>query len=312
VERWLFDRLSPKLASSLLNLTPVPLEIDALNIPRRRELLILVLQTLGDRLTELRHSQVTPEQLRQRQEQILKDLWQESLTRFFGQYTLLQRDGQSLPLVPTLLQNQDTVYTFILAKIPHWLTVLEALLFQEPVLVDGCPYRCSSPEALQRLEILLENVMIHIANGIMQALLNECANVESIKQTFFNPRLLSTRQIEQFRNDLSWKYRIFQSFEEPRNIYESRHILFILEPDGIHRRMIYAPRQGELNRLTPWQQTFTLGLEFRDAVAPRLHTLTGWLGEGLVYLLTQVIGQGLGLIGRGIIQGLGSVWENRR
>jgi len=74
---------------------------------------------------------------------------------------------------------------------------------------------------------------------------------------------------------------------------------------------IYAPRQEELSALTPWQQTITLGLEFRDAIAPRLQSLTSWIGQGVVYLLTQVVGRALGLIGRGILQGLGTAWSDR-
>lgn len=33
--------------------------------------------------------------------------------------------------------------------------------------------------------------------------------------------------------------------------------------------------------------------------------MVAWVGKGVVYLLTQVIGRGLGLIGQGILQGIG-------
>ncbi|MGA1132887.1 MAG: DUF3685 domain-containing protein [Prochlorotrichaceae cyanobacterium] len=311
LERLLFDRVTAKLATPLLNLTPLPLEIDGLNLLKRRELLILVLQTLEDRLTELRHSALTLDQLREGQQAILADLWQETVTRFFGQYTIVPLGGQSISLVPRLLAYRDQVMSFILSKIPLWLSLVETLLFQEAVPIDGSPYRCNSPEALNRLEQILENVVVQVANATLQPLFNECSRVEVIKQAYFHPRLLSTRQIERFRNDLSWKYRVLQNFEEPRNIYESRFALLILQPGGIHRIAIYAPRQDELSALTPWQQSITLGLEFRDALAPRLQSLTRWLGQGVVYVLTHVLGRAIGLVGRGIVQGLGSVWSDR-
>ena len=47
-------------------------------------------------------------------------------------------------------------------------------------------------------------------------------------------------------------------------------------------------------------------IEIRDAISPRLRALISSLGTGVVYLLTQVIGKGIGLIGKGIIQGIGS------
>ena len=311
LENLLFDRFTAKLATPLRNLTPLPLEIEGLNLHKRRELLVLVVQCFGDRLTELRHSGVTLEQLNEQQQGILEDLWAETITRFFGQYTIVTLQGQSVPLVPRLLSYREPVRSSILHKIPLWPTVVQTVLFQEAVLVDGSPYRYDSPEAIDRLEQLFENLVLQVANAVVQPLLNECSKVELIKQTYFHPRLLSTRQIERFRNDLSWKYRVLQSFEEPRNIYESRFALLVIQPDGIHRLGIYAPRQGELEGLTLWQQSITLGLEFRDAAAPRLQSLTRWLGQGVVYLLTQVLGKAIGLIGRGIVQGLGSVWNDR-
>ena len=311
LENLLFDRFTAKLATPLRNLTPLPLEIEGLNLHKRRELLVLVVQCFGDRLTELRHSGVTLEQLNEQQQGILEDLWAETITRFFGQYTIVTLQGQSVPLVPRLLSYREPVRSSILHKIPLWPTVVQTVLFQEAVLVDGSPYRYDSPEALHRLEQLFENLVLQVANAVVQPLLNECSKVELIKQTYFHPRLLSTRQIERFRNDLSWKYRVLQSFEEPRNIYESRFALLVIQPDGIHRLGIYAPRQEELEDLNLWQQSITLGLEFRDAAAPRLQSLTRWLGQGVVYLLTQVLGKAIGLIGRGIVQGLGSVWNDR-
>lgn len=318
LETLIFDRITAKLTTSLVNLTPLPLEIESLNLPRRCELLLLVLQALGDRLVELRHSQVTPEQVQNQQLEILQDLWQDSLTRFFGQYTIVhppagrpKNHPDLIPLVPHLLQGLALVRSSLLQTIPHRDTIFQTLLFHQPVTIDGVPYRCQSPEAIDRLCQLVENLMIQVANGVVQPLLNQFSQVELIKQTFFHPRLLSTRQIERFRNDLSWKYRFTQSFEEPKNIYESIYHLWIIEVQGINRLPIYAPRQEELYMLTRWQQTITLGLEFRDAIAPRLQSLTGWIGQGLVYLLTQVVGRALGLIGRGILQGLGTAWSDR-
>jgi hypothetical protein len=311
LENLLFDRFTAKLATPLRNLTPLPLEIEGLAPHKRRELLVLVVQCLGDRLTELRHSGVTLEQLREQHQEILEDLWAETITRFFGQYTIVTLQEQAVALVPRLLSYREPVRSSILRQIPLWLTVLQTVLFQEAVLVDGSPYRYDSPEALHRLEQLFENLVLQVANAVVQPLLNECSKVELIKQTYFHPRLLSTRQIERFRNDLSWKYRVLQNFEEPRNIYESRFALLVIEPDGIQRLGIYAPRQAELEALNLWQQSITLGLEFRDAAAPRLQSLTRWLGQGVVYVLTQVLGKAIGLVGRGIVQGLGSVWSDR-
>jgi len=56
----------------------------------------------------------------------------------------------------------------------------------------------------------------------------------------------------------------------------------------------------------------TIALEFRDAIAPRFRAVFGVVGQAVVYVLTQVIGRGIGLIGRGILQGIGKSVESKR
>ena len=45
--------------------------------------------------------------------------------------------------------------------------------------------------------------------------------------------------------------------------------------------------------------------ETRDALAPQIQMLVRRFGDLMVVLLTQVIGRAIGLIGRGIAQGMG-------
>jgi hypothetical protein len=52
-------------------------------------------------------------------------------------------------------------------------------------------------------------------------------------------------------------------------------------------------------------------LELKDAISPRLKSAIGLLGNGFVYVLTNVIGRGIGLIGRGVVQGIGNAWQDR-
>ena len=46
-------------------------------------------------------------------------------------------------------------------------------------------------------------------------------------------------------------------------------------------------------------------LETRDALAPQVQALVQRIGDLAVVLLTQVVGRAIGLIGRGIAQGMG-------
>ena len=46
---------------------------------------------------------------------------------------------------------------------------------------------------------------------------------------------------------------------------------------------------------------------------PRLKMATTFMGSSIVYLLTEIIGRGIGLVGRGVIKGIGNILqENKR
>ncbi|MFE1747013.1 DUF3685 domain-containing protein [Coleofasciculus sp. H7-2] len=307
----LLDATLNKLQFGLKNLTGSPLEIDILLEDKKRELLYLILRKFEDVLEELR-SQLQPEAIALRQSMILRDLWQASTTDFFGKYYTIQVGNLEVDIVNTLLQDATIIQQSFLDKIPLVAEIINYLLFQTPLMIDNVSYSFGTPEARVRAEVILENLLIQIANSVVQPLLNYFADVEAIKQIFYDRRLISSREIARFRNNLSWKYRLERYVGEPTAIFESRYLLLALSGIGIKKISIYAPRTDELHQLTGVQLACTLALETRDAIAPRLRSTVAFLGSGVVYVLTQVIGRGIGLIGRGIIQGIGTTLQETR
>lgn len=306
IQAALFKFTLEKLQFSLENLTSVPLEIDIFREEKKREVLCLILQKIEDVLNQLRFSRVQPSQLIEMQPVVMRDLWQAAVTDFFGRYSTLQVGERNLEIVNLLLQDAPVVQTAILDEVPLVVELFSHLLFQTPLIVDNVSYAASSPEAMERAESLLHNLLIQLANGVVQPLLNRLADVEAIKQSFYDRRLISNREIERFRNNLSWKYRLINYISEPKAIFESRYELFVLASRGIAKISIYAPRSQDLAQLSGIRLAVTLVLETRDAIAPRLRAGVTFFGAGVVYILTQVIGRAIGLIGRGVLQGIGS------
>lgn len=307
-----FDTLLEKLQTSLVNQTEQPLEIDILREDKKRELVYLVARKFDELLDELRFSQVEPEQLAPKRSLILLDLWQAVLVDFFGRYYTVRQGNADLEVVELLLADSAVVQTAILDRIPGVVELLQHFLFQAPLAVDGGTYPPGNPEALQRAELLLENLTLQVANAVMQPLLNRFANVETIKHSFYDQRLLSSRDIERFRNNLSWNYRLNRLYREPKEIFESQYNLLTLTGRSIKQTQIYAPRSVELDSLTGLPYVVTLALEARDAVAPRLRSLVSFVGNGFVYVLTEVVGRGIGLVGKGVLKGLGNVWQETK
>ena len=301
----IFVSVRDKLQYSLDNLTDVPLEIDVLKSDKKRELLDIILVKIEGIIIQLSTAQVPIEQLPRMREVILIDLWKAAIIGFFGKYSTIQLEEQNIEIANFLLADAEVVKTEILPKIPLVRSLFSYFLFSTPLVIDNVPYSAPTPEAMARAEILLQNLLIQLANAVIQPLINKLGDVEVIKQNFYDTNLISTREIERFRNNLSWKYRLEKYIIEPRLMFESRYELFVLASRGIAKVSIYAPRNQELKQLTGIRLVVTLALEFRDAISPRLRGAVAFLGSSVVYVLTQVVGRAIGLIGRGVLQGIG-------
>ncbi|MGB3615279.1 MAG: DUF3685 domain-containing protein [Elainellaceae cyanobacterium] len=311
IQATLFEALDTKLQSPLRNQTHRPLELDILREEKRRELLYQVLQALETLLGELRQANVKPTQILEQRSRLLQDLWQDVITEFFGKYYVVSIEGVELEVVPLLLRETDRI-SRDLDTIAGVADLLAHVLFQDPLPVDSVPHTVGTAPAMARAEQLLDNLVVRIANAVVQPMLNQLGDIEVIKQAFYTRRLLSSRDIAQFRNDLSWHYRLTDYLYNPLDIFESQIRLFRLGPIGIEEQAVYTPRRTELEQLKGIRLGVTLLLELRDALAPRFRALVSWAGKLAVYILTEVLGRGIGLVGRGILRGIGSAWRDVR
>jgi DNA-binding NarL/FixJ family response regulator len=302
----LFATCINKLQFGLQNVTDIPLEIDILREDKKRELLYLLLQKFADSLDELRTSEVKLNSLNQINNILLADVWEAATKEFFGKFSRIKTGDIEVEIVEILLQDAEIVKTEIINKIVLTTELLSYLIYQTDLYIDNTSYAAASYEANEHAGMILENMLISLANAVMQPLLNRLANVEVIKKDYYNRQLISTREIERFRNNLSWKYRWHNYVGAAQEIFESRHELLVLAPRGIAKVFVYASRNDELSQLGGIPLVVTLLLEFRDAATPRIQSLVSFLGNGVVFVLTRIVGRGVGLIVRGVLQGIGS------
>jgi hypothetical protein len=301
-----------KLQFPLDNRSDIRLEIDVLRLEKSRELLYAVLRSFESLLDDLQQAQVLPGQVEEKVPAFLHDLWNTVTVDFFGRYYTPPVDGLEQPMVATLQPDAAIVQANILDQIPDVAPLLRHLLFQAPLEIDGGSYIATTPEALRRSQFLLENLLIQVACSVMQPVLNRYADVEFLKRNLYQRRIISTRDITRFRNELSWRYRIDALVNQPKAIFESQYRLFALTPNGIQTHSIYAPRRQEMASLSGVQYAVTLALEARDAIAPRLRAAFSFIGSGVVFVLTELVGRGVGLVGRGVVKGVGNTWQDIR
>jgi DNA-binding NarL/FixJ family response regulator len=306
----IFERVFNTFQGTLNNTSPFPQETDILREEKKRELLYLTLRKFEDALGAMAQANLPPGQLAEQSLLLLRDVWAATLTDFFGRYYTLPVTNLEQPVVPTLMAEAEVVQRSILDPIPLLPELLGHLLFHDPLIIDGIPHAATTPQALSRSQLLLEHLLLQVANGVIQPLLNCFADVELLKKNLYQRRLISSRDIERFRNDLSWRYRWDGLIRDPKAIFESQYRLWRFTERGIQTQTIYAPRREELDSLSGLQRLVTLTIEARDAVAPRFRSAISLVGRGIVYVLTDVIGRGIGLIGRGILRGVGQAWRD--
>jgi DNA-binding NarL/FixJ family response regulator len=298
----IFERVVTDVQIGLTNRTQIPLEIDILQPEIRKSLCHLILQRLSETIEGLPIANT----LDRNYTDYLNALWSWSINYFFtqhyGQLTAEEEVELAILTEREFTAVEQNIFDYIYG-IPE---LFEYLLGKPDLTIDNIIYKSDDPEVVARIEFLLHNLTIHLANAVMQVILNHFYDLEILKHRLFQAAYKSDRQLARFRNQLSWKYRQEAYFTHPQNIFESRHRLLVLVNGTIRTIYLYASRKEELERLTgiPWLSTIVI--ETRDAIAPLVRKFVALAGSGVVFVLTQVIGKGLGLIGKGIIQGIGS------
>lgn len=297
-----FNRLLNDISQGINNQTDIWLEIDILLPQSKQRLFYLIVENLEKAIFEFSKDQ----DLILQTEQSLYEIWQRSTCNFF-----FQNYQDSLDIdYDTLLDLCDREYRFIkqsiFSRIYFAQELLAYLSWEESLTINFVSYRAESPEATMRAVNLLHNLVIQTANGVMAVILNYFSDLDIFKYQLFDPKYNNSRKIARFRNEISWRYRQEQYWFIPRNIFESCYQLLVLRGGKIKQYQITAPRDQELDQLEGLAWTTTIALELRDALAPRLRSLIALVGNGLVFTLTQVVGKGIGLITKGIIQGINS------
>jgi hypothetical protein len=138
----------------------------------------------------------------------------------------------------------------------------------------------------------------------MFIVINEFSFIYEIRKNFYRSNFLSLRNVERFCHNLSWQSRVKSFIKRPADIYNSQQGIWIIRTTGIYYRIIYANRSTELLNLRRFSLVTLIGIETKDFLVSRIDETIYFFGNSVRYTLTSVIGQVIGLIWRGIIEGL--------
>lgn len=296
-------RLEEASGEGLANHTGQVLALEGLHPARRRALLIALLRQLDQVFQRLRGDRLRGDALEQRWRTLQAEVEEAALRETAGSYVRLPREGTLEPVAPRLLPSERASPDE--AQLTPSLQMLGPLVRCEPLLVDGQLLTPDEPRALLHLETLVTDWMLRTAERLSAEILSACGDWPELRRYLLARELVATRSLERLRNRLNNRDRWFALVDRPIQLYESRRELLCLQSGSIEHRSLTEARDRELRQLRGIPLLVTLALEVRDALAPQLRSLLKRLGNAFVVLLTQVIGRGIGLIGRGILQGMG-------
>ena len=297
------QRLEAGSAADLSNQTGQLLALEGLSEERRRDLLRALLSQV-DSLRQRLLSDPAPQQaLQERWQQWQPELRQQALRSLVNPYVQLPREGSLQPVAETLIRSSDVAGGD--PELPDAQPMLAALVRAQPLLVQGRLLAADEPLAVLHLELLLSNWLVRTAELVSAEVLASCGSWPELRRYLLQPDLLATRNLERLRNQLNAQQRWSSWVERPISLYESRRRLYCLRDGAIRCQELTEPRDAELRQLGWLQQLVTLALETRDALAPQVQSLVRGLGDLVVVVLTRVLGRAIGLVGRGIAQGMG-------
>ena len=298
------ERIKEKVNSLDLDGSGILLALEALNELRRKNLLLSIHKQLDIVIKRLIKENTGDTSLGSLWISLQDEIQKESLRSMIGNYVRMCLKKELVPLGETLISMTDL--TIQDEELPHPKDMLDSLIKSKTLNINGQLLPPDDPRSLMHLEELLSNWLIRTSEIISAELLNTCAKWPEIRHFLLKPELISTRELERLRNQINSKNRWFNLIDKPINIYESKRLLYKFNNNNkISKSFITEPRDDELTNLDWWQQQVALLVEARDALAPQVQLFVKKIGDLMVVLLTNILGRSIGLIGRGIAQGMG-------
>ena len=292
-----FARLQYKINFDISNTSSFLLATDLLRDNSKRRLFKIVATNVENVLLELVKdgSELNPKKSQSIVFSLVKKTTQEFLTECYGYKINIHSSIITNSFYTKLILSDEK----ILFGVPFQILSTDNSKLFRSIFV---PIYSKAYESF--VEALLDNLIVELANAVMYIVINEFSFIYEVRKSFYRSNFLSLRNVERFRNNLSWQSRVKSFVRRPSNIYNSQQGIWIIRTTGIYYRVIYANRSNELINL-PRLSLFTLiTIETRDFLTSRLDEIIYFFGSSVRYTLTSVVGQVIGLVWRGIIEGL--------
>ncbi len=293
------NRLQPNLSNSTSEL----LALYSLNNTRRDNLLKTLLIEFGIVIEKIKDLDEKELDLEKEMNIFSPELRKNTLRKFINSYERLLKHDKEISITEYLLENSELYATD--DELPSIDLILGPILNNKPISIEGKYLSVEDPRSLDRLEMLILNWIIRTAEIISAELISLCSDWPELRKYILVEGLTSTRELERRRNQINTKNQLQEIFKRPVRLYESKRSYYTVENKQINKLINIETRDIELSNLEGIQRQIAFIIELRDALAPQVQAVLKYTGDLIVLILTKVIGRSIGLIGKGIAQGMG-------
>tara|TARA_Y100001978_G_scaffold202969_1_gene225997 strand:+ start:2328 stop:3959 length:1632 start_codon:yes stop_codon:yes gene_type:complete len=236
---------------------------------------------------------------------LLNQLKKNTLINITDSYMRLKRDGTSLSFNDFIFKEFEDINNYDDIESHNIFTFIDPIINNEPLSYDGKLLPLYETESFIIFEEIISNWVIRSSNLLSADIFNYCSGWPELRYLFINNNLQSTRSYERFRNNINNYDRWHNNIYMPIYLYESKREYIDIIDNNFVRYFKNENRENDLKNLQWFQKQITLLIEIRDALAPQLEIAIKYIGDIFVTILTKIIGNAIGLVGKGILQGLG-------
>ena len=304
-ELWnvIYKRVKERLQDDLKNSTDELAALYSLNKSKRCNLLKTLLREFSTIIIKLDSKDNREKGLKEILQSITPELRANTLRNFIDSYDRLKKNGVDVFISDFLVHNADL--GILDDELPSIALIIDPILNNKPILLDGDYLSIEDPRSIIQLETFILNWIFRTAEIVSEEIISSCSEWPELRKYFLNKELVSTRELERKRNHINTNNQLQNLFKKPVRLYESKRLYYTVKNNKIEKIIIVEPRDDELKKLDWAQRQISFIIEIRDALAPQVQAIIQYLGDLIVLILTKVVGRSIGLIGRGIAQGMG-------
>ena len=234
---------------------------------------------------------------------LIDELRLNTISNITESYFRVKKNGESISLNEYIYK--EVTCNEIDRESHESIMFIDPIIKNEPIDYDGKLLPLYETESFIVLENIISNWIIRNCNLLASEVFNICSSWPELRTLLINPQLQSTRSFERFRNNINNYNRWHENIYMPIYLYESKREYIDIIDSKFTRYYKNENREKELENLEWFQKQVTLLVEIRDAIAPQLEIAVKYIGNLFVNFLTKVVGKAIGLVGKGILQGLG-------